>query len=84
MALVWWLIVGLIAGAVARAVWSGEDDLSIGQTLLLGLLGSFAGGFLLNVLGPGSVFKPRATGIIGSTVGAIVLLGLYRWSRRAA
>jgi uncharacterized membrane protein YeaQ/YmgE (transglycosylase-associated protein family) len=84
VALLWWLIAGLIAGAVARAVWSGEDDLSIGQTLLLGLLGSFAGGFLLNLLGPGSVFKLRATGIIGSTVGAIVLLGIYRWSRRAA
>jgi uncharacterized membrane protein YeaQ/YmgE (transglycosylase-associated protein family) len=81
VALLWWLIVGLIAGSIARAVWSGRDDLSLGQTFLLGILGSFAGGFLFNLIGPGAVFKPRATGLIGSSLGAIVLLGIYRWGR---
>jgi uncharacterized membrane protein YeaQ/YmgE (transglycosylase-associated protein family) len=84
MGIIGWLIVGLIAGAVARAVWSGPDDLTLGQTLLVGLAGSLVGGFLLNLIGPGSIFRLRTAGIIGSIVGAIIVLGVYRGSRRRA
>ena len=82
MGVIWWLVVGLIAGAVARGVWSGPDDLGIGQTLLVGLAGSFVGGFLFNLIGPGSIFQLRTTGIIGSIIGAIIVLGVYRLNRR--
>lgn len=78
MGIIWWLIIGLIAGAIARGVWSGPDDMGTGGTLLLGLAGSFVGGFLVNLFGSGSIFRLRTTGLIGSTIGAIIVLGGWR------
>jgi len=78
MGLVWWLIVGAIAGGAARAIWPGPDPLTIGQTLALGLVGSFVGGFIFNLIGPGSVFSVRRAGLIGSILGAVVALGVWR------
>ena len=73
------IIVGLIAGFIARAVVPGRQNLSIGMTLLLGIVGSFVGGFLGYLL-----FQKDATegflqpaGIIGSIIGAIIVLVIY-------
>lgn len=84
MGLIWWLIIGFIAGGVARALWPGPDPFTIGQTLALGLVGSFVGGFIFNLIGPGSVFSPRRAGLIGSVLGAVVALGVWRLVRDAA
>jgi len=73
------IIVGLLAGFIARAVVPGRQSLSIGMTLLLGIVGSFVGGFLGFLL-----FQKDATegflqpaGIIGSIIGAIIVLVIY-------
>ena len=73
------VIVGLIAGLLARALVPGDDSMGIGATILLGIVGSFVGGFLVDVL-----FRSDAedrglspAGIIGSIVGAIVVLLIY-------
>jgi uncharacterized membrane protein YeaQ/YmgE (transglycosylase-associated protein family) len=74
------VIVGLIAGFLARALLPGRDPMSIGATLVLGILGSFLGGFLGWALF-GKDFDEGAlqpSGIIGSIVGALLLLWLYR------
>ncbi len=82
------IIVGLIAGAVARLVVPGKQNLSIGMTLLLGIIGSFVGGFLGFLLfgadPSGGIFQPA--GIIGSIIGAIIVLLLWTrfGSRRTA
>ena len=74
------LVVGLIAGFIARALVPGRDPMSVGQTLLLGIVGSFIGGFLGYVLfrndGDDGAFQ--ASGIIGSVVGAILALLVWR------
>ena len=73
------IVVGLIAGAVARLVVPGKQNLSIPMTILLGIIGSFLGGFLGYLLfrsDAGSGFLQPA-GIIGSIIGAIIVLGLY-------
>ena len=73
------IIVGLIAGFIARAVVPGRQNLSIGLTLLLGIVGSFAGGFLgFLIFGAdaGDGFLQPA-GIIGSIIGAIIVLVIY-------
>lgn len=77
MDLIWWLIVGLIAGAVARAVVPGRDSLGWGGTLVLGLVGSVIGGFIGNLLVKGDDDFSRA-GLIGSILGAILALIAYR------
>lgn len=74
------LIVGLIAGFVARAVVPGKDPLGIPGTIALGVVGSFVGGFLGYVLfgknlGDGA-FQP--SGLIGSIIGAVIALLVYR------
>ena len=73
------IIIGLIAGFIARAVVPGRDPMGVGATILLGIVGSFAGGFLGWALF-GKDFDEGAlqpSGIIGSIIGAIVVLLIY-------
>jgi uncharacterized membrane protein YeaQ/YmgE (transglycosylase-associated protein family) len=73
-------LVGLVAGFVARAVVPGRQSMGIGATILLGVVGSFVGGFLGYVLfhhdaGQGAL---QPSGIIGSIIGAILVLLVWQ------
>jgi uncharacterized membrane protein YeaQ/YmgE (transglycosylase-associated protein family) len=70
------LIIGLIAGAIAKLIMPGKDPGGILVTMLLGVAGSFVGGFLGRTLGVGG--ENLTAGLIGSIIGALILLGLYR------
>jgi uncharacterized membrane protein YeaQ/YmgE (transglycosylase-associated protein family) len=83
MFIVWWLIVGLIAGALARLLVPGNDSMGWGPTLVLGLIGSLVGGFLSNLLFKAE-FEVSAAGIVGATIGAIIALLAYRASRNSS
>jgi uncharacterized membrane protein YeaQ/YmgE (transglycosylase-associated protein family) len=74
------LIVGLIAGAVARLVVPGPDPIGIAGTILVGVLGSFVGGFIGYVLfhHDASQGALQPSGIFGSIVGAVIVLLIYR------
>jgi uncharacterized membrane protein YeaQ/YmgE (transglycosylase-associated protein family) len=77
--IVWMLVTGFVIGLVARAVMPGADHLGFLGTSLLGIGGSFVGGGLaraLNRPAPGTAFHPA--GLLGSIVGAIILLYLVR------
>ncbi len=78
------LVVGLIAGFVARLLVPGKQDLSIGMTIVIGILGSLVGGFLGYVLfhkdAAGGFLQP--SGIIGSIIGAVIVLLI--WTRVGA
>ncbi len=80
------LVMGLIAGALARAIVPGQDSMGIGGTIVLGIVGSFVGGFLGYALRGKDVADGafQASGVIGSVIGAIVVLLIYRFSRRHA
>ena len=73
------VIVGLIAGAVARLVVPGKQNLSILATIGLGIVGSFVGGFLGYLLfrsdRADGFFQP--SGIFGSIIGAIIVQLLW-------
>jgi uncharacterized membrane protein YeaQ/YmgE (transglycosylase-associated protein family) len=73
------LVVGLIAGAVARLVVPGRQNISIPMTILLGIVGSFVGGFIGYLLfhkdASSGFFQPA--GIIGSIIGAIIVLLIW-------
>jgi len=76
------VVVGLIAGAVARFLVPGRDPIGCLGTILLGIAGSFVGGFIWNLV-EYHRFAPHkfhTAGIIGSILGAIVVLILMRIS----
>ena len=76
------LVIGLIAGAIARLLMPGKDPMGLLGTIALGVLGSFVGGFLQNLLfyHTMSVHRIHPAGIIGSIIGAFVVLLLLRVS----
>jgi uncharacterized membrane protein YeaQ/YmgE (transglycosylase-associated protein family) len=78
------LIVGLIAGAIARLLVPGRDPMGILATIALGVVGSFIGGFVENLLQYHtlSVHNFHPAGLIGSIIGAIALLLLLRLTGR--
>jgi len=78
------IIVGAIAGFVARLIVPGRDPMGVGATIVLGVIGSFIGGFLGYVLfgkdaGAGAL---QPSGLIGSIVGAVIALLIYRATTR--
>jgi uncharacterized membrane protein YeaQ/YmgE (transglycosylase-associated protein family) len=77
------VIVGLIAGAIARLLLPGRDPIGVFGTIVLGILGSFVGGFLQNLVQHHtlSIHSFHLVGIIGSIIGAFVLLLLLRLFR---
>jgi uncharacterized membrane protein YeaQ/YmgE (transglycosylase-associated protein family) len=74
------LIVGFVVGAIARLLMPGRDSLGILGTIVLGIVGSFVGGFLQNLVEYHSlsVHSFHTVGLIGSIIGAWVLLLLLR------
>ena len=73
------LIIGLLAGFIARALVPGRDPMGIGGTILLGVAGSFLGGFLARML---FASQETTAGLIGSVIGAVILLLIYNAATR--
>lgn len=75
MGVIWWLIVGLIAGWLTGKIMGGGGGVLM--DIILGLIGALAGGFLMSLLG----FKPEGGmiyTIIVAMIGAIVVTWIYR------
>lgn len=71
-----WIVFGLVAGFIARAIVPGKDDIGILRTVLLGVLGSVVGGFLLGLF-TGGLRDFQPAGWIGSIIGAVIVLVVY-------
>jgi len=73
------IVVGLIAGAVARLLIPGKQDIGVLMTIVLGIVGSFVGGFLGYLLfhkdSENGFIQP--SGLIGSIIGAVIVLLIY-------
>jgi uncharacterized membrane protein YeaQ/YmgE (transglycosylase-associated protein family) len=74
-----WLLVGLIAGAVARLLVPGRDPMGLFGTLILGLIGSVIGGAAAVAFTERSADEFSPAGLLGSIIGAIVALLLWRF-----
>ena len=74
--IIWMMIIGLIVGGLAKLIMPGRDPGGLIVTMLLGIAGALIGGLfgrLLGLYGPG-----QGAGFIVSTLGAILLLAIYR------
>ncbi len=78
MGILSWIVLGLIAGILAKWIMPGRDGGGIIMTLILGIAGAFVGGWLGTMLGFGSVTGFNLGSIVTAMVGALVLLAIYR------
>ena len=84
-AIIGWIVIGLIAGALGKLIMPGDDPGGIIITILLGVAGAIVGGFLASLVGLGG--GGLLWTIVVATIGAIILLAIYRaivGSRRTA
>ena len=79
MGIILLLIIGAIAGFLARAIVPGRDSMGIVPTIVLGIVGSFIGGFLGALLFGKDAIEGllQPSGIIGSIIGAVIALLVY-------
>ena len=83
MGILAWIILGLIAGAIAKAIMPGRDPGGFIVTALIGIVGAVLGGFLGNMIfGIGGVSGVDIRSILISVVGALLLLWIYRMATR--
>ena len=76
MSLLLFLVFGLVVGLIARAVMPGKQSMSWVMTTLLGVAGSLVGGFLSSLIFHHGILELRSTGLIGSVLGAVIVLAL--------
>ncbi len=80
--IVWWAVFGTIVGVIARFLMPGRDPMSWVMTIVLGIVGSFVGGYLGQILFQGSAaLPPPSAGWVGSVIGALVVLAIYRYTQ---
>jgi uncharacterized membrane protein YeaQ/YmgE (transglycosylase-associated protein family) len=80
MHILWTLVIGLVAGIIAKMIMPGRDPRGIIITMLLGIAGAFVGTWLGKVLG--IYGEGESAGFIASIIGAIILLAIYRAFRK--
>jgi uncharacterized membrane protein YeaQ/YmgE (transglycosylase-associated protein family) len=77
-----WVVLGLVAGAIAKALYPGRQGGGIFSTILLGIVGAFIGGTLATILTTGTFSLATTTlsvpGIIVAVLGA--LLAVFLWN----
>jgi len=78
MGILSWIIIGLIAGAIAKAIHPGEDPGGFIVTILIGIAGAVVGGWIFSLLGYGKVDGFDIGSLFIAIVGAVLLLFIYR------
>ena len=74
MGIILFLVFGIVVGFVARAIMPGSQKMSVLATMLLGVDGSFIGGFIGALLTDSRVMDFNTAGLIGSVIGALIAL----------
>lgn len=77
-----WIVLGLVAGIIAKLIMPGRDPGGFIVTIILGIVGALVGGFISTRLGFGDVTGFNLPSIIIAVLGSIVLLIIYRMLKR--
>lgn len=78
MGIISWILLGLVAGALAKFIMPGKDPGGCLVTIVLGVVGAMVGGFLGTFVGLGKIESFDLGGIFIATMGAIVVLVIWR------
>jgi uncharacterized membrane protein YeaQ/YmgE (transglycosylase-associated protein family) len=84
MGIIVWILLGLVAGALAKFIMPGRDPGGFIVTILIGIAGALVGGFISTKLGYGAVDGFDIRSIVIAVLGAILLLIIFRMIRRNA
>jgi uncharacterized membrane protein YeaQ/YmgE (transglycosylase-associated protein family) len=76
MGILLFLVFGVVVGFLARAVMPGTQKMGLVATMLLGIVGSFIGGFIGALLTDNRVLDFNTAGLIGSVIGALIALAV--------
>jgi len=77
MGIIGWIVFGLIVGAIGRFLMPGQQPMGIIMTILLGIAGSFVGGFIGTMLAGQPMEMAEPSGWLGAIVGALLVLFVY-------
>ncbi len=77
MGLISWIVVGLLAGLLAKWIMPGEGPGGLLITLILGMAGASVGGFVVSILGGTGATGFNVWSVLVATFGAIIMLFLY-------
>lgn len=77
MGIISWIILGLVAGALAKWLMPGRQGGGWILTMVLGIIGAFVGGWIGTLVGFGSVTGVNLGSIVTAVVGALVVLFVY-------
>jgi uncharacterized membrane protein YeaQ/YmgE (transglycosylase-associated protein family) len=80
--LLWFVLFGLFVGFLARALMPGRQSMGLIMTSALGMVGSLLGGFLGSMISHDDVSRVHSAGLIGSIIGALLVLGLVSMAGR--
>ena len=83
MSILLFIIFGIVAGFIARAIMPGRQSMGLAMTALLGIAGSFVGGFVGSMLTGHSVLDFQTSGLIGSVLGALAVLMIMGFAGRS-
>jgi uncharacterized membrane protein YeaQ/YmgE (transglycosylase-associated protein family) len=78
LSFLWWLIIGLVAGALARLIMPGRDPMGVIATILLGIIGSVVGGLVSWAIWGVDERGFHPAGFVLSLIGAVVVLWIWR------
>ena len=78
MSILAWIVLGLIAGAIAKAIMPGRDPGGFIVTALIGIVGAFIGGFIGNLITGAGINGFSLWSILLAIVGSLLLLWIYR------
>lgn len=84
MSILFFILFGLIVGLLARAIMPGKQSMGLLATALVGIAGSFLGGFIGNLAYHRPFLEPHSSGLIGSILGALIVLAIVTGGRRRA
>ena len=84
MGLLLFVLFGLVVGFLARAILPGRQSMGLIMTAVLGMVGSLLGGFLGSMVAGDDITRVHSAGLIGSVIGALIVLALATMGRRRA
>lgn len=82
MSILYWILLGLVAGAIAKLLMPGRDAGGCILTIVIGIVGALLGGFLATLLGFGGISGFDFRSLIIAVLGSIVLLAIFKAVRR--